>query len=81
MEGINSPFTLYDHSGKSVSGEVKTGFFIKIELPGIKLKIGYRLQVLKTTRSWQGLVFTRVRWQKKNTLIVEGGWAGFQKIK
>ena len=36
MEGINSPLTLHDHSGKPVSGEVKTGFFIKIELPGIK---------------------------------------------
>lgn len=134
MKGINSTFTLHDQFGKPVSGELKTGFFIKIELPATKTENWVQVTGIKDEPQLAEFVvhpskrpeektdpkaevkhffteeasstFRVVREGKVikafeigrnevinnegdesgnrallNTLIAEGGWAGFQKIQ
>lgn len=134
MKGINSKFTLYDQSGKPVSGEPKQGYFIKIELPGTKIENWVHIykvsdeddsaefivhpsekpeekrdpnaevkhffakeassifRVVRTGNVIEAFEIGRNEYinnqgdqsgnrQILNTLIAEGGWAGFQKIQ
>lgn len=38
MKGINSTFVLHDEFGRKASGDIKKGYFIKIDLPGLKIE-------------------------------------------
>ena len=47
MKGINSTFMLHDESGKRASGDVKKGYFIKIELPGLPIENWVQISKIK----------------------------------
>ena len=134
MKGINSRFILYDESGKKATGEPRTGYFIKIELPGpgtenwvqitgicndpdlaeftvhpsekpqdkadpnaevkhfLTKEASSTFRVLRKDKRIEALEIGRNEVINNqgdesgnrtilNTLIAEGGWAGFQKIQ
>ncbi len=47
MQGINSKFALHDEAGKPITGEAKSGHFIKIELPGPKIENWVQVSAVK----------------------------------
>ncbi len=134
IPGINSTFILYDDNGKKAEGKVLEGYFIKILLPGAKIKNWVHIKSVTNEADFAQFIvhpsekpadrnkpdaevkhffaeeasstFRVMREGNKitafeigrnevinnngheagsrallNTLIAEGGWAGFQKIQ
>ncbi|RYD81704.1 MAG: hypothetical protein EOP53_05695 [Sphingobacteriales bacterium] len=134
MKGINSTFILHDENGNKTDGNVKTGYFIKIELPGAKIENWVKVTDVKDEKNLAEFIVHPSEKPKEksnreaevkhffakeasstfrvikdgktikafeigknetinnndedsgnrtviNTLIAEGGWAGFQKIQ